>query len=172
MEIVMKRILAAAVFSVTAFFVAAPHVVLAKTAKECEADYKANKPAIRAAKQKKKDFINQCKGGNENISGAAAAPSAAAPAPAPQPAPAPTHSRATTLPPVARTAPSAANEFQSEAQAKARCPSGTVVWINTKSRVYRFAGTHNYGTTKSGAYMCESDTAAAGFRAAKNEKHP
>jgi hypothetical protein len=173
MEIVMKRILAATVFSLTAFFVAAPQVVLAKTAKECEADYKANKPAIKAAKQKKKDFINACKAGNENTPGAAASPSAAPPAaPAPQAAPAPTHSRATTPPPVARTAPSAANEFQSEAQAKARCPSGTVVWVNTKSRVYHFAGTHNYGTTKSGAYMCESDTAAAGFRAAKNEKHP
>jgi hypothetical protein len=168
----MKRILAAAVFSVTAFFIAVPQVVLAKTAKECEADYKANKTAIRAAKQKKKDFISECKAGNENIPGAAAAPSAGAPAPAPQAAPAPTRSRVTTPPPVARTTPSAANEFQSEAQAKARCSSGTVVWVNTKSRVYHFAGTHNYGTTKSGAYMCESDTAAAGFRAAKNEKHP
>jgi hypothetical protein len=41
-----------------------------------------------------------------------------------------------------------------------------------KSGVYHFAGTHNYGTTKEGAYMCETNTAVAGFRAAKNEKHP
>jgi hypothetical protein len=46
------------------------------------------------------------------------------------------------------------------------------VWANIPSRVYHFYGTHNYGHTKSGAYMCERDTAAAGYRVAKNEKHP
>jgi hypothetical protein len=46
------------------------------------------------------------------------------------------------------------------------------VWVNVDSKVYHFAGNKNYGTTKSGAYMCEKDTASAGFRAAKNEKHP
>ena len=35
-----------------------------------------------------------------------------------------------------------------------------------------FRGARNYGKTKSGAFMCERDTAAAGFRAAKNEKRP
>ncbi len=59
-----------------------------------------------------------------------------------------------------------------EAQAKARCPADTVVWANIPSRIYHFAGTHNYGNTKSGAYMCEGDTVAAGYRAPKNEKHP
>jgi hypothetical protein len=48
----------------------------------------------------------------------------------------------------------------------------TVVWVNLRSRIYHFSGTHNYGNTKSGAYMCESETAAAGMRAAKNEAHP
>jgi hypothetical protein len=46
------------------------------------------------------------------------------------------------------------------------------VWVNTKSGVYHFAGTHNYGTTKEGTYMCEADAKAAGDRAAENEKHP
>ena len=41
-----------------------------------------------------------------------------------------------------------------------------------RSRIYHFARSKNYGKTTRGAYMCEKDTAAAGFRAAKNEKHP
>jgi hypothetical protein len=65
-----------------------------------------------------------------------------------------------------------AGQFQSDAQAKARCPSETVVWLNTKSGIYHFAGTHNYGNTKQGAYMCEAGAKAAGGRAAENEKHP
>jgi len=47
-----------------------------------------------------------------------------------------------------------------------------VVWVNLDSRIYHFSGTKSFGNTKKGAYMCERDTAAAGFRAAKNEKHP
>src|SRR5271166_303196 len=38
-------------------------------------------------------------------------------------------------------------------QARAE-PVDTVVWVNKKSRIYHFAGTHNYGTTREGAYMC------------------
>ena len=48
----------------------------------------------------------------------------------------------------------------------------TVVWVNTKSGVYHFAGTKNYGHTKAGAYMCETDATAAGDHASKDEKHP
>jgi hypothetical protein len=46
------------------------------------------------------------------------------------------------------------------------------VWANTKSKIYHFGGHRAYGNTKAGAYMCQNDTAAAGIRAAKNEKHP
>lgn len=63
-----------------------------------------------------------------------------------------------------------AGQFASEAGAKANCPSDTVVWVNLGSKVYHHAGTAAYGTTKRGAYMCEKDTAAAGFRAAKRER--
>ena len=70
------------------------------------------------------------------------------------------------------TGPVGANQFSTEAQAKARCPSDTVVWANLKSKLYHFSGTKDYGTTKHGAYMCERDTAASGMRAAKNETHP
>ena len=65
-----------------------------------------------------------------------------------------------------------AGQFATDAQARARCPSDTVVWVNTKSNIYHFAGRRDYGNTKQGAYMCEADAKAAGDRAAKNEKHP
>jgi hypothetical protein len=68
--------------------------------------------------------------------------------------------------------PAMAGQFATEAQAKARCPADTVVWVNLDSKIYHFAGYKSYGTTKSGAYMCERDTVAGGFSAAKNEKHP
>jgi hypothetical protein len=51
-------------------------------------------------------------------------------------------------------------------------PSDTVVWVNTKSRVYHYSGIRDYGNTKHGAYMCEADAKAGGDRAAMNEHHP
>jgi hypothetical protein len=63
-----------------------------------------------------------------------------------------------------------ASQFTSEAGAKSHCPGDTVVWVNTSSKIYHYSGTPAYGTTKRGAYVCEKETSAAGFRAAKNEK--
>jgi hypothetical protein len=83
----------------------------------------------------------------------------------------------TTVVPPSTTAPSNApaihaDQFSSEADAKAHCLSGTtVVWMNTKSGVYHFAGFRDYGHTKQGAYMCRPDADKVG-RAAKNEKAP
>ena len=65
-----------------------------------------------------------------------------------------------------------AGQFSTEAEARYRCPTDKVVWVNTKSRIYHYQGTHNYGHTKEGAYMCEKSAMAQGIRAAKNEKHP
>ncbi len=154
----------------------------AKTAAQCSADYAANKPAIQAAKLKKKDFIASCRAGNEAIPGpvaAAPAPAPAAPtlAPAQTAAPAPRSTlnpfaRRKTAPVTTAAAPVAANQYAVAAQAEARCPGATVVWVNTQSGVYHFAGTKNYGSTKAGAYMCENDATAAGDRASKQEKHP
>jgi len=48
---------------------------------------------------------------------------------------------------------------------------GTVVWLNTKSGIYHFAGSRDYGRTKQGAYMCRTDADKVA-RAAKNEKAP
>jgi len=65
-----------------------------------------------------------------------------------------------------------ANQYSTETLALAHCPTDTVVWANTRSNVYHFRGTYNYGNTKAGAYMCEEDSLAKGMRAARNEKHP
>ena len=149
-----------------------------KTAKECREEWRANKAANQANGVTEKAYVAQCRGG------AAPAPTTAAPTPPPAPPPAPTAAPAAPSrpgPPPAPTAerapgvsasPAAANEFSTEAQAKARCPTDTVVWVNLTSKIYHFSGTRNYGNTKHGAYMCERDTAAAGMRAAKNETHP
>ena len=67
---------------------------------------------------------------------------------------------------------SGAYQYPTEVQARARCPTDTVVWLNTRSNIYHFGGTRNYGTTKAGAYMCENDSLREGMRAAKNETHP
>lgn len=65
-----------------------------------------------------------------------------------------------------------ANQYTTETLARVHCPIGTVVWANTRSKIYHFHSTNDYGNTKAGAYMCEQDALAAGIRAAKNEKHP
>jgi hypothetical protein len=61
------------------------------------------------------------------------------------------------------------NAFATEAQAKAHCPQGKVVWMNTNNLVYHSAGSHNYSKTVKGAYMCERDAFVTGS-AARNEK--
>jgi hypothetical protein len=167
----------------------------AKTAKECRDEWRANKDANKKAGVTEKDYVAKCRAGDVAAQPpappAAAAPAApahtaapppapaAAPAPAPAaaaparpaaPAPAPT--AAAPARPAATPAPSAADEFSTEAQAKARCPADTVVWVNLDSKIYHFSGYSNYGKTKEGAYMCEKDAVGKAFNAAKNEKHP
>ena len=147
-----------------------------KTAKECREEWRANKAANQANGVTEKAYVAQCRGGAAPAQTTAAPAPPPAPAPAPtaapvapsKPGPSPTAERAPSVP----ASPAAANEFSTEAQAKARCPTDTVVWVNLTSKIYHFSGTKNYGNTKHGAYMCERDTAAAGMRAAKNETHP
>jgi hypothetical protein len=74
-------------------------------------------------------------------------------------------------------APVGKGAFRFEDQARAHCPSDTVVWVNTYSRIYHFPGVsyhgqNYYGHTKEGAYMCEGDAKAAGNRPASDERHP
>ncbi len=77
--------------------------VVGKTASQCNAEYAANKAAIRAGGQTKREFVAACRSGNETIPQGSAAAPAPAPAqtsgslfrwqqpPAPAPAPAPTN---------------------------------------------------------------------------------
>jgi hypothetical protein len=95
------------------------------------------------------------------------APTRAAPAPAPPSTPAVKPSPTLATPP-----PVSAGRFQTEAQAKSQCPADLVVWVNLISKIYHVAGHKSYGTTKAGAYMCEKEATAQGFRAAKTGKHP
>jgi hypothetical protein len=155
-----------------------------KTAKACTEEWRADKAGFQAKGITEKAYVAACRAGTVATPATAPAPTNAGPAPAPvptaaTPAPSPSASRPSTQPPYGSTergpstgSPSGAGQFANEAQAKAACPGDTVVWVNLRSKIYHFAGTHNYGNTKDGAYICERDTAAQGMRAAKNEQHP
>jgi hypothetical protein len=151
-----------------------------KTAAACRDEWRANKAANQAAGITERAYVAQCRGGAApaQTTTAPAAPPAPSAAPA-APAPAPTASAPPSNSAPAPARPSAlpsnefgANEFATEAQAKARCLGDTVVWANLPTHVYHFSDTRYYGETKRGAYMCERDALGAGMRAAKNETHP
>jgi hypothetical protein len=153
-----------------------------KTAKACVEEWRADKANFQAKGITEKAYVAACRDGTVATPATAPAPTTAAPAPAPTtaaPAPAPSASRPSVQTPYGTTergpstgSPSGAGQFANEAQAKATCPGDAVVWVNLRSKIYHFAGTHNYGNTKDGAYMCERDTAIQGMRAPKNEQHP
>jgi hypothetical protein len=63
-------------------------------------------------------------------------------------------------------------QYTTEAEAKASCPSDAVVWVNPASKVYHPSGSRSYGKTATGAYMCEQESIAAGFRAPKLARRP
>jgi hypothetical protein len=144
-----------------------------KTVKACQDEWRANKAAYQAAKITEKAYVDKCRAGE-----AIALPTtpAAAPTPAPTvaaPAPAPPSTSAVKpSPTVATPPPAGAGQFQTEAQAKSHCPADLVVWANLTSKIYHFAGHKSYGTTKAGAYMCEKEATAQGFRASKTENRP
>jgi hypothetical protein len=144
-----------------------------KTVKACQDEWRANKAAYQAASVTEKAYVNKCRAGE-----AVALPTtpAATPPPAPTtaaPAPAPPSTPAVKpSPTLATPSPAGAGQFQTEAQAKSQCPADLVVWVNLASKIYHFAGYKSYGTTKAGAYMCEKEAAAQGFRASKTERRP
>ncbi|HEU4660722.1 MAG TPA: hypothetical protein VFS63_08675 [Pseudolabrys sp.] len=164
------------IFSLLAGFavLSAPAVAQHKTIKACQEEWRANKAENQAKGITEKAYVAQCRAGTAQTQSAPAAPKTttskrtASPTQGTAPAaPAPSSRVRRTA-----TAPSGANQYSTEAQAKARCGSGTVVWANLNSKIYHFAGHKAYGNTKSGAYMCERDATSEGMRAAKNEKHP
>jgi hypothetical protein len=152
-----------------------------KTVKACQDEWRANRAAYQAEKVTEKAYVEKCRAGeqvalpstpgaapNSGSATAAPPPSSAAPPP-PAPSSANSHPGNTT---VSAPPPTAAGEFRDEASAKAHCASDLVVWANLTSKIYHFAGHKSYGTTKSGAYMCEKEATAQGFRAARREKRP
>jgi hypothetical protein len=168
-----------------------------KTAKECLAEWRADKAGMQARGVTEKAYVEQCKAGGAMPSATAPEPKPTAAAPTPPPSrPAPTATQAAPAPAPQKPAPTTtaapapapapaqqppaskgdstleAGQFADETSAKARCPSDTVVWVNLPSKIYHFAGTKSYGTTKRGAYMCEKEAIAAEDRASKTEKHP
>ena len=148
-----------------------------KTEKACQEEWRANKAENQAAKITEKAYVEKCRGAAAPMA-APAKPAAAAPMAAPAKpaastpaAPAPAASKSAPAKP-ATAASTGANQFTTDVLAKAHCPADTVVYVNLKSKIYHFAGHKDYGNLKNGTYMCEKDTAGAGVRAAKNEKHP
>lgn len=50
------------------------------------------------------------------------------------------------------------------------CTAGdTVVWANTRTKVYHMPGTSRYGKTKHGKYVCMSQATTMGMHAAMHE---
>jgi hypothetical protein len=164
-----------------------------KTTKECIAEWRADKAGMQARGVTQKAYVEQCRAGEAAPSAAAPEPGPTAAAPVPAPTrPAPTATEAAPAPAPQRPAPTTtatptptqqptaprstasleAGQFADEASAKGRCPADTVVWVNLPSKIYHFAGTRSYGTTKRGAYMCEKEAIAAENRASKTESHP
>jgi hypothetical protein len=168
----MKMLFAVALCSAVGLIAASPSAhaqqTQQKTVKACQEEWRANKAENQANKITEKAYVAKCRADTAKPA-AATTPAATAPAKPVAPAPAATAPRQTPTPAVATTG---VNQYTSEAQAKARCPSDTVVYVNLKSKIYHFAGHKDYGNLKNGAYMCEKDTAGAGARAAKNEKRP
>jgi hypothetical protein len=153
-----------------------PVVAQQKTEKACKEEWQANKADNKAKGITEKAYVTQCRAGSSAAqpvpAPATSTSSKTKTTPAPTSAPAAAPAKSSAQPAAAATAPAGANQYTTETQAKARCGSATVVWANPKSKIYHFAGHKDYGNTKSGAYMCESDATSQGIRAAKNEKHP
>ncbi len=139
----------------------------------CAAQWKQAQAAGTTGGATWPQFLAQCKTQHAQPSSASMAP---APPHAPAPAPAQSGSPFPWWQPSAPAqtsspAPTGAGQFPTEAEARYRCPTDKVVWVNTDSHIYHYQGTRYYGATKKGAYMCEADAKAAGDRATRMIVH-
>ena len=171
-------LMAAAV--VFGFACAGPSAKAESVMAACASQWKQAQAAGTTGGESWPQFLAQCRTRQGNAAAPPSGTFAPAPAPASAPAPAPANQSGSLFPWWQPSAPPPASnasgtsalrpgEYTTELAARARCPSDTVVWVNTPSRVYHYAGTHYYGHTKRGAYMCEADARAAGNRAARKD---
>lgn len=54
--------------------------------------------------------------------------------------------------------------FKFEAQAQQYCPTDSVVWVVPSRNLYNSRSERWYGQTNNGAYACQRDADAAGYR--------
>jgi hypothetical protein len=113
-----------------------------KTVKECRDEWRAAKAAVAANGKTQGAFIAECRG----------VPLAERKPPV--------------MPAMGK------GQYANEGEAKNGCRGDPVVWVNLRSGVYHDNASRSYGATKSGAYMCERDSVAGGFRASKTPKEP
>ncbi|HLZ65351.1 MAG TPA: hypothetical protein VKQ29_03915 [Aliidongia sp.] len=55
-------------------------------------------------------------------------------------------------------------QYPTRAAAEEHCPGEVVVWVDLQTRIYYYRGQDRYGSTKTGAYLCQRDIKGAGFR--------
>jgi len=86
---------------------------------------------------------------------------------APQPGQTAPATKAKPQAPRKKDQPRVEGSYASEAEAKKACADGSVVWVNSRSRIYHAAATRDYGKTRQGFYMCQAQAERSGFRAVK-----
>ena len=181
-----KRMIVTALFAVAFSFVLIAGQAQALTRKECNEEWNSLSASKKSAAKNKTSYVKDCmakddakgtiaekKKETEKVEKKdkaekkekATKTETSAPIPSTTKSPTTTTSRTT-------DGKYTAGQFATEAEAKRNCPSDVVVWLNTRSKIYHFSGTRDYGNTKRGAYMCQQESNRAGNRAAKNEKQP
>jgi hypothetical protein len=55
-------------------------------------------------------------------------------------------------------------QYPTRSAAEETCPGQIVVWVDLTTRIFYYRGQDNYGSTKTGAYLCERDVKGLGDR--------
>ena len=140
--------------------------------KLCASQWKDAKAAGTTGGQSWPQFLAQCR----TRQGSAAAPSGGLRGSGAGPSPSARLSVGLSVPMVAavgsiflirRDRDSASRRIDHRTRGACAVPSDTIVWANTPSRIYQYSGTRYSGTTRNGAYMCEADARATGYRASR-----
>ncbi len=138
----------------------------------CASQWKDAKAAGTSAGQTWPQFLSQCRARQTSTASSSGGF-------VPAPAPAPASQSGSLFPWWQQSAPASSGgaastpqegQYTTELAARVRCPSDTVVWVNTPTRIYHYSGTRYYGHTLKGAYMCEADARTGGYRAARNRQ--